>query len=225
MAKSISISAVGHSEINRDPERAVVCFRVSQKDGNKTAVSNNVIQTANTVQEFLETYIPRLASGEATPDAAITHWTMGTLNTKSYTDRDEQKTMFEASTSFSATFRDFDKLGAVATTLSVMPNVSITSTRWMLTDATIASLISECRISAAHDARTKARDYAKAFGYQDVEPYEISDTSYGLPSTSTASVMRSRKMMRPMERQEQQLIFRPEEVSMTSTVTIKFNIV
>ncbi|OJD24322.1 hypothetical protein ACJ73_04318 [Blastomyces percursus] len=136
MNNPITIFAIGHSEINRVPERAVVSFRVSQKDVDKTAVCNNVIQSANTVQELLETYTPRLASG-------MRH--IPRLRT----------------------------IGAVAMTLSVMPNVSITGTRWMLTDATMASLISECRISAAHGAKTKARDYAKAFRYQDVEPYEI----------------------------------------------------
>ncbi|KLJ07162.1 hypothetical protein EMPG_17344 [Blastomyces silverae] len=221
MSKPIVISVVGRSEINRDPERAVLRIGVSQEDGDKTVVSKTVVQTANAVQELLEKYTPRLASGEATPDAAITHWTMSTLRTKSFTDR-EQTTRFEANISFSATFRDFDQLGAAAMTLSVMPSVSITDIKWMLTDETIESLISECRIGAAHDARTKATHYAKAFGYKDVRPYEISDGSYGLPSTSTASVMRPGKNMRPMEREEQQLTFRPDEVSMTATVSIKF---
>ncbi|PGG97734.1 hypothetical protein GX51_07178 [Blastomyces parvus] len=225
MAKPITISVIGHSEINRHPERAIVNFRVLRNGGDKTDVSNTVVQTVNTIQELLETHTPRLASGEATPEATITHWTMSTLNTTSYTDREEQKTVFEANTTISATFRDFDKLGDIAMTLSVMPNVSITSTRWMLTDATIASLISECRISAAHNAQVKARDYAKAFGYQDVEPLEISDSGYGTPSTSSASVMRSRKTMRPIKKQEQQLTFRPEEVSMSATVSIQFKVV
>ncbi|OJD13905.1 hypothetical protein AJ78_05695 [Emergomyces pasteurianus Ep9510] len=226
MAKPITISVTGYTEINRDPERAVLSFAVIHKAAEQTTASSNIVQTSKAVQELLETYAPKLPTGEATSDAAITHWSMTNMSTSSYQDQIDKTTVFEATTSFTAKFRDFDKLGSVSSTLSVIPNVSIKSIRWMLTDATISSLVSECRISAAHNALEKARDYAKAFGYQDVQPYEISDNGYGLPVASSASMMRSRKIMRGVRHEEQLLLtFRPEEVSMNSSVTVKFNVV
>ncbi|OAX82548.1 hypothetical protein ACJ72_03105 [Emergomyces africanus] len=225
MAKPITICVNGYIEVNRVPERAVLYLAVIHKGSEQTTASSNVVQTSKNVQELLETYAPRLPSGEATSDAAITHWSMANMSTSSYPDPSDRKPVFEATTTFTVKFRDFETLGTVASKLSVMPNVSIKSVKWMLTDTTIASLASECRISAAHDALEKARDYAKAFGYQDVQPCEISDTTYGLPAPGSASVMRARKRKLGPAHELQILAFHPEEVSMSSSVTVRFNIV
>jgi uncharacterized protein len=172
---------------------------------------------------------PKLESGTATEDAAITHWSMGNLSTGSipnYKDGKQVSTDFTASTSFAVKFRDFSKLGVIASDLSTVPHVNLSNIDWRLTDATAASLASQSRTSAAEDALSRATDYARPFGCKQVVAFEISDSSTGLPVSQTASVMRSKKMalMKHQYRgsDDDVLSFQPEDVSLSSTVTIKF---
>ncbi|PGH08736.1 hypothetical protein AJ79_05927 [Helicocarpus griseus UAMH5409] len=227
MTERLTISVVGHSAINREPERAILKVSVSQTANDQTSASRDVVQTAKAIQDMLATLTPKEPSGEATADAPVTHWSMSSMSTSSRHDRENNERTFVARTSFSVKFRDFNKLSAVASELSVMPNVSVSSVEWKLTDATVASLATESRTSAVHDALAKAQDYAKAFGYEKVEPREVSDSGYGLPSTQTASAMRSKKIPGVAGRTEEshELEFHPEAVSLNCCVHATFHAV
>ncbi|KKZ64190.1 hypothetical protein EMCG_01538 [[Emmonsia] crescens] len=111
----------------QDPERAILGFIGTQKGWEKATTSNSVAQTVKNVQELLETYTPRLPSGEATPDAAVVRWGISSIYTSSYTVHTDKKPVIEASTMFSAKFRDLYISWGAASALSVMPNVGINS--------------------------------------------------------------------------------------------------
>jgi uncharacterized protein YggE len=132
--------------------------------------------------------------------------------------------LFTARTSFSVKFGDLSRLGTVAAKLSEMPNVSLASITWRLTDTTAESLAIECRTSAAKDAVARATDYAALFGYQKAVPVKIEDSGTGIPRMAEASLMRSKKAMQLAGETDQELSFHPEDVSLSSDVTITFGV-
>lgn len=226
MTEPPTIKVIGSAVINRQPERALLSFDVRSTGTDQAQVANNINSTANKVKQMLNDLMPTTGSGEATPDAPITHWSMSNLSSGTIERTSQENkivTHFTSSTGFSVKFRDFDRLGTVISELAIVPCVEISNVSWMLTDATSASLASEVRLMAAQNAIERATDYAKAFGYEKVVPVKIEDRGSGLPSTTRASMMRERKT-RLLAREEDTdtLEFSPEEVSLKSTVDVTF---
>lgn len=224
MAEAPTISVVGSASINRNPERAILSVNVRSSGTNQATVAGNIKTTANKVKEMISDLMPTDESGEATPDAAITHWSMSNLSSSSYdrTDGGTKTTEYSSYTSFSVKFRDFDKLGTLTSELALVPFVEISNVSWKLTDATSESLASEVRLMAAQNAIDRATDYAKAFGYDKIVPVKIEDHESGLPSSTRASLMRSKKSLQASEGPDA-LGFSPEEVSLRSRVNVTFS--
>ena len=152
---------------------------------------------------------------------------MTTVSTSSY-DRNDRKgnplpKQHRADTRFDVKFRDFVRLGKIATELSTMEFVRINKISWRLTDTTKASLYSLSRTAAVEDAVSKAKDYTKPLSEKIPRAIELSEQ--GL-STSTSSHMRPRKGMRiDTEHRDPRtdgMEFEPEDVQLSATVTVKF---
>lgn len=121
--------------------------------------------------------------------------------------------------SFEAKFRDFAKLGSIATTLSNMENVSITNISWRLTDKTKQSLTTQCRIQAVQDAMAKAKDYAAALDRPMPPVILIRDTNAGSYAVySEGAMLRGAKMSSTPAQED--LNFTPEDVSINCSVEV-----
>jgi uncharacterized protein len=167
--------------------------------------------------------------GEATPGAPVTYWKNSTISTRSYQPTDDKGTkldrLFSAQTRFEIKFRDFERLGSLATTLSTMPLVSIGRVEWRLTDATKASLASEGRREAIKDAIVKARDYAAVLGRGRPEVVEVSDGggTFGIYGRGIGSGAAFRCRVKGSGQQVGEILdFEPDSVQLNTAVTIKF---
>ncbi|KAK2810566.1 hypothetical protein FQN50_002823 [Emmonsiellopsis sp. PD_5] len=232
----LTICVTGRSTIIKSPERAVLRVSISTGSNDQTKASTTATKTAHEIQSKLNEHITTTTTttavpadtaastkpaNEATSDSPITHWSMSSISTHSYIPHDSTIPTHEARTSFSIKFRNFDTLASLSAELAVIPNVTIGAVEWALTDATVSSLAAENRVNAARDARERALDYARAFGYESVVPVEVRDSASGLPYTRTAREMRNKKAVGEQLRREK-LAFCPEEVEMTSSVDVTF---
>ncbi|KAK2731461.1 hypothetical protein FQN55_004677 [Onygenales sp. PD_40] len=222
----LTIAVIGRSTIIKPPERAVIRVSIETASNDQTEASTTATKTAHLIQSKLNEHTTTNTAytqraNEITSDSAITHWSMSSISTHSYTPDDSPIPTHEARASFSIKFRDFDTLALLSAELAVIPYVNVGAVEWMLTDATVSSLAAENRVNAARNARERALDYARAFGYESVVPVEVKDSASGLPYTRTASTMRKKQAMAEQLRRAK-LAFYPEEIEMTSTVDVKF---
>ncbi|KAL3475529.1 hypothetical protein BJX99DRAFT_259303 [Aspergillus californicus] len=222
---SISIKTTGHASLSRPAERAILKINVQDSGTDNTTVSNNVLSCTRRIKEMIEPLNAKLASGEVAPDAAITHFSMGSLRKYTYNkynnDGDITGKTYHVSTAFDVRFRDFEILASVGTELSAMPFVDLGGIEWQLTDATKGSFVSQVRSLAAKDALKRAEDYANTFNKFKVDVVEILDED-----GAGGGFVASRRLLSMTVRQEgddrNQLSFQPEDVEMSSTVTVKF---
>ncbi|RJE24936.1 hypothetical protein PHISCL_02768, partial [Aspergillus sclerotialis] len=164
----IEISVTGSSSIHRHPERAFLTLRVSSNGPSQATVSQEVTLRSNHIQNLLNLLSPKTETGEATPDAPVTVYSVGFLRSWSHVphDKDGQplERVYYAQVNINANFRDFGKLSQVAAELLALPNVEISGIDWQLTKPTRKALGSESRKLAMLDAVEKARDYAEVVG-------------------------------------------------------------
>jgi uncharacterized protein YggE len=141
------------------------------------------------------------------------------------TDKEGNKLarQYHARTTFEVKFRDFNKLGSFATSLSTMAHISITNIKWSLRDMTRDSLASQSRKMALKDAITKADDYAEVLGKKKVDVYEIIDSHYGVSTTVNSHYMGHWKRARMNTVSDVDVLsFEPEGVNINTNITVKF---
>jgi uncharacterized protein YggE len=239
----LKVNVTGTSTISRRAERAIVIVAVSSSGPDQAQVTKNVTSTVNKVQNGLRQLNPKNdATGEPTPEAAITHWSMSSLSTGSYfiwlpnqsghaANKDEQNKVqnFSAGTQFEIKFRDFEKLGSVCTDLANVPYVQVRSVAWKLTDVTKKSLVTESRTLAVQDAVAQAEDFAKAAGKTKVWPVEIDADAQQMLGFGGRALFGEAPRTRganafggEAQAQEEALKFQPEDVNLNCTVRAKF---
>jgi uncharacterized protein YggE len=235
----LTIIVYGTSAVTRAPERAVVSIIVSSEDSNQEAVSKDVTATSKSLQKLFTELSSKADSGQPTPEAPVTAWSMRALCTSSrptYGAKDaEFDRKYVAETMFELEFRDFGKMGAVTTQLLAMPNVNIDNTAWQLTEKTKESLGSQLRQKAVQDAMVKARDFAEATGCKEVRPFEVTDwdsapdaphgwrgRTYGRPMRDGA-VTGSPAVRGYGAAEDAELSFAPEDIQLRANVTVKFH--
>lgn len=230
------INVDGTSTISRRAERAVVSVQVSSSGPDQQQVASEVTTVAKTLQRMLR----ELSKNEVPPGStaadsatAITHWSMNTLSTGSYTvyhDRDSRKheserqksRHYNAHVTFEIKFADFTILGSVCTDLAKMQFVSVRNIDWRLTDKTKASLVGMSRKLAVDDAVSKAKDLASAVGKNTVAAVEINTDSNGYGrSAGMFGATRAYAAANTVEG-EDALNFEPEDVDMSCSIQVKF---
>src|SRR5436190_14404406 len=176
----LEINVTGVSTIHRHAERGSMSITVMSEGPVQETVSEEVTSTNNRLQQMFKTLAPKTATGEATPDAPVTVFSIGSIRSWSEIpydkDRQPRPRQYYASSSFQVIFRDLDRLGEMASVLFAMPHVQIGSIQWRLTDQTRESLSTQSRKEAMLDAIQKARDYAEVVG-RDVVPIEVADVN------------------------------------------------
>jgi uncharacterized protein YggE len=232
----IKVSGTGHC--TRKAERAILVLQ-AKSDQHPTAAeaSATVISTASKIRELITPHCPQdETTGATAADAAISHYSMTTLDTTSHRerkdyDREEYVTTFSARAVFHIKFADFSVLNTLTTQFSGMPNVTIQRIEWHLTDATKASIEERARKHAAQHAIEKARNYAEAFAGvanedlgRRVKAVEVVDKGYY--KTDTRPQLHYGKGLRrgAVERSDE-LQFQPEDVRMELNVEAKFIVV
>ena len=219
--KALTIVVQGTSSIARTAERAIVGVQLTTEGKDQETVLNQVMSTAKQLQTFFTQLSPKTESGEPATEAAITAWSMRTLNTSFYVPRDthgaDLDRKYTASASFELEFHDFAKLSTVTSQLLAMSNVSIYSTIWRLTEKTKKSLGSQSRKEAVQEALAKAKDFAEAAGYKSVKPFEITDVYSG--EECTGDVPGIGKIVSGDD--DTALSSVPEEIHLRSNVTVK----
>ena len=189
---NLEIEVRGTSTITRDPERATLSITISSQGLTQETVSEEVSSTFNRLQQSFTELAPKTSTGLATPEAAITTFSTSFLRSWSNVPFDiDGKTMqrvYHASSGFEVIFRDFKKLGNVASELFLMPHVTVNRIDWRLTDPTMKALGAESRKKSMLDAISKANDYASVLG-REVVAVKVTDqgaSSHGMAMQSYA---------------------------------------
>lgn len=220
----LQIDVYGSSSVSRVAERAHLIVEVSSKGLSQEKVSEEVMTTSNTLRQRFQELSPKNTDGLTTNEASITQFSMTSFSTNSHLPKDKEgkelKREYNASTTFHIIFRNFEKLGEVATGLSRTPRVAIRSTQWRLTDATVESLGSESRQAAMRDAIHKAKDYADVLG-RDVVAIEVSDTGARSHGRTMQGAGRSRGTMVNTQGVDG-LSIEPEDVELSTSINVKF---
>lgn len=224
MASPITITVTGTSTIRRIADCAVMYVSISSEGPQQAQVAEDVRKTSKLVQELCQ----GLAGDQG---AAAVSYTTGGLSTGSFQpwSQDAEKELprrYTANSSVDLTFNEFSKMGSMASTLSQIEFVSISSLDWRLKDKTRASLGSQSRRNAVRDAIVKAGDYAAAAGKEKVSPVEITDGASATDLEPTGVLRMSRAMRHgegaagDIDRGE--MSFTPESVTIETSVVVKF---
>ncbi|KAM3076152.1 hypothetical protein ACMFMG_006334 [Clarireedia jacksonii] len=231
----LEIHIQGSSLIERPPERGTLIIAVNSQGTSQETVSNQVIQTSNSLQALFKSLSTPDASqesnGSAKEDPPIIGFAMTNLRTRSWEPQDKDgnklERRYEASSHFEATFRDFDKLAEIASIVFTTPHTEIRSTTWSLTDETKQATRVLGREKALKDAIAKAEDYARVLG-RKVVATEVRDNGTNmknLPPRSGFAAMVPQKRMGGDSNPTlvlDGLVLEPQDVEVRGRVQVRF---
>ncbi|EAT80121.1 hypothetical protein HBH56_094680 [Parastagonospora nodorum] len=238
----LEINVTGTGTAIRRAERGILVLQAqSQQLPSPEEASAVVTVTANILRDAIAPFCPQdEETGRTKEDAAISHYSMSTLDTSSQRERrpaseirtDEAPkydTTYYARAEFNIKFSDFNALDKLATQFSAMENVSIKSIGWKLTDATLASIEGGARKRAAQNALQRARDYAEVFADLSAEEavtmvkaIHINEDSYYQQSTKPQLHYGKRQRIHGRVVDRGELQFEPEDVRLDIKVNGKF---
>ena len=219
----LTIQLDGVSKTHWPAERCVLSITIRSQDEFQANVSNEVKKTSNELQELFRKLSPRTEEGLPSPTAPVTIFSMTSLRTSTWIPKDKNgnplPAIYEASTTFTITFRDFAKLAEVTSELFLKPFVSIDSTDWRLTDQTRELAETQTRKAALRDAIKKADEYADVLGVR-VVAREVIDLG---SSSRRLTVQTARRVAREVRSDGVEgLTIEPEEVEVFQRVDVKF---
>ncbi|MCJ1229623.1 hypothetical protein MMC12_006292 [Toensbergia leucococca] len=221
----LEIHVQGTSVLQRPAERGALSVAVSSDGLSQEMVSKQITSTSNQLQNMFKELAPKTEAGLPTETAPVTVFSMTSVRTRSWIPEDKDGNplfrKYEASTQFEVIFRDFDRLGQVATTLLTMPHAEIKSTSWRLTDETMESMGSESRQMAMRNAVQKATDYADVVG-RKVVAVEITDQYSSTRGRATQSLGRSGERGTKTSVSVNSLVLKPEDVELSASVDVRF---
>ncbi|RDL41695.1 uncharacterized protein BP5553_01674 [Venustampulla echinocandica] len=213
-------------------ERAIL-FLHAQSEQLPTPAEASAAATAsaNALRDMIAPYCPQdEATGHTVPGAAVSHYSMTTLDTSSHQHRSKTGSLtvlYSARAEFSIKFHDFAILNKIATRASAMEHVKVSRVDWALTDETSDAIKGGARKRAAEDAIQRAWDYAEVFG--KIPPAELEArvlpvrvTEQSFYSKSTRPQLHYGKGMRGSKTGREELQFEPEDVKLEATVTANF---
>ncbi|OJD18629.1 hypothetical protein ACJ73_08703 [Blastomyces percursus] len=226
----LEINVFGECQLNRIAERAHLSVRVSAESSSKEEAAQNVTAAVNALHAQFRELSPNgmdCAPAPLDADAPITAFDIGSITTSSRvpTDRDDKPTgprQFSAFANLSATFRDFAKLGEIASQVFVMPFVEVRSISWRLRDMMAEKLAKEARKGALMDAIGKASDFAQTVN-REVFPVEINDQ--GGSTSPSGPLLMARAMTARVDdpgSSGHALDLEPQEITVRASIMVKF---
>ncbi|KAH7397456.1 hypothetical protein BKA66DRAFT_454387 [Pyrenochaeta sp. MPI-SDFR-AT-0127] len=233
----LEIHVTGTGHVIHRAERGILVLQAQTQQVNTAEEASEIVTaTANELRAAISPHCPQdEATGRTKDDAAISHYTMTTLdtsnhhNTRRVDGKDEWYYTYSARAEFHVKFADFNVLDELATQFSAMANVRIQRITWHLTDTTLDSIKGDARKKAAQDALQRARDYAEVFGgftaqeaVSKVKAVEVREGNRY--QEGTRPQLHSGKMQRPQEsrRKKEELRFESEDVRLQVEVSGKF---
>ena len=235
-----TIDVEGHAEIPHSAERALIHVSVASTGLNKATVSDEVLTTASQVENLLRDISPIDDTPEAKAAAPLAHWSKTSLSSTSWLPYDYTKNVhmarqYRARINFDIRFKEFKALGDFGGRLSSLEHTEVSTIDWILTAATEKSFRSQLRKTAARDALQKAQDYCEVLGCTNMRAVKLDETKgihrVGAAIINQQSAVSYQQMQvapghnRPPEadrRDESPLEFRPQEVRMSMSVSVRF---
>jgi uncharacterized protein YggE len=237
-----TIEVEGHAEIPHHAERALIHVSVTSTGLNKAAVSDEVLTTAKHIETLLKDLSPADDTQAAKEAAPLAHWSKNSMSSTSWQPWDykaqiHKARQYTAKVTFDIRFKKFKELGEFGSRLSALEHTEVTNIDWILTAATEKSYRSQLRKAAAADALQKAQDYCEVLGCTNVRPVKLEETrgahrvSAMNPRAMNVSNQQMQMQVAPGHmpqgggdhRDEGVLEFRPQEVRMSMSVSVKFH--
>jgi hypothetical protein len=238
----LEIHVTGTGTAIRRAERGILVLQAqSQQLATPEEASAVVTSTANKLRDAIAPYCPQdEETGHTKEDAAISHYSMSTLDTSSSRERrpagngapdqaPKYDVTYSACAEFNIKFSDFGALDKLATQFSAMENIRIHRITWALTDATLASIEGGARKRAGQDALQRARDYAEVFAdlstedaVAKVKAIEVKESQYYQQSTRPQLHYGKKQRIRGALLERAELQFEPEDVRLEIKVEGKF---
>ncbi|KAF2469506.1 uncharacterized protein BDR25DRAFT_50156 [Lindgomyces ingoldianus] len=235
--EGLEINVTGSGYVVHAADRAILVLQAQSRQLPSPAeASAAVTSTANVLREAI---LPHCyqdnTAGHAMGGAAISHYSMSTLDTSNHQQRPDKDgnmfpTTYSARVEFHIKFSDFDVLNTLATKFSAMENIKIQKINWCLTDDTLNGIRGSARKLAAQDAIQRGWDYAEVFARVPAEDLakkvvatSVKEETYY--SQSTRPQLHYGKKLRmegthPQGREELQ--FQPEDVRLEAKVSARF---
>ena len=174
------INIQSSSTLSQLAERAQLILNVTSSLYEQAEASKNVVTTAHNIQNQLNELCPRSASGDISPDAPVSFYSIASLSTSNDDEYDDDnnktgKRLYTATTKVDIRFRDFKTLGDMVVDFSTMEFIRLQGITWKLTDEKKAQLEEEVRLEALRSAIKRAHAYAKVIGKENVTAAKITD--------------------------------------------------
>ena len=239
-----TIDVESSAEIPISAERALIHVCIASTGLNKAAVSDEVLTTTSHVENLLRDLSPIDETPEAKAAAPLAHWSKTSLSSTSwlpwsYTKKANMARQYNARITFDIRFKEFKALGDFGSKLSSLEHTEITNIDWILTAGTEKSLRSQLRKAAARGALQKAHDYCEVLGCTHVRAVKVEETkachrvgaavvnhhmNQGGVSYQQMQVAPGHNPQGDADcRNESPLEFRPQEVRMSMSVSVRFH--
>ncbi|CAG7963285.1 unnamed protein product [Penicillium nalgiovense] len=183
---SLNITLRGHYTATRFPEQAMVHLTIESTGESEATITHEVTSTCNDLHASLETLRPIQEDGttsSAVSSISASEMYMTTKNRNAYDSTEtiyDSPRIYNAIITFYVVFCDFNELHKFIQKVDGYPNARLNNLIWYLTDATKGEIGAESRKKAVLDAVTKADQYAKAVGFEDVIPVDIREIDESL---------------------------------------------
>lgn len=234
-APQLEIHIQGISQVQRPAERGNLVIAVTSEGTSQVSVSEEVTQASNNLQALFKQLSTEPSQSpntfdSVTPEPSVTVYSMTNLRTRSWQPPDHDldgkpwARLHEASSHFEVTFRDFEKLAEVASSIFITPNTEIRSTTWSLTEETQKEAGILGREQAIKDAISKAEDYARVLG-RNVIATEVRDNGTNLRSMKRkgyAAMVPKRGVGADQKSMVDGLALEPQNVEITEKVQVRF---
>ncbi|ODH48063.1 hypothetical protein GX48_05828 [Paracoccidioides brasiliensis] len=86
----LEINVPGECHLNRTAERAVLTVSVSAESPKQEEAAQNATNTVNSLHQLFRELSPKTESGGATPEAAVTLFTIGSISSSSMIPLDDK---------------------------------------------------------------------------------------------------------------------------------------
>jgi len=211
------ISVRGEASLEVDPEIAIISVQVRARDKDRhraldlLAVRNNkVLSTVRAQGDAVE----KVESGPASLQPEF----------KDGGKARERVTAYVAHATVSVTIADFTILGDLVTSLADGEMVAVRGPWWSLRPD--SPVFRQVRVSAAHDALQRAREYADAFGGEVTGLVELADPGLdmGRPPQVRHMVASRAAAFEASAAQPEELEFEPAKQTVRAEVDARFTV-
>lgn len=205
-------------------ERATVNAGVHAYGAGRDAVFTRAVTAADTVRNLIEALYDTTAG-------PITWWSSDSVRVWSerpWNNEGKQLPLvFHAAVDFSAKFKDFESLSRWVEAVAEVPDVSVGSIAWDLTEATKTSATTEVRSRAVKDAIAKATVFAQSVGLGKVTATALADPGMlgnpGAGGESPGAMFATRDMMSvSYDSGMPSLTLKPEQIAVFAAVDARF---